>query len=89
MKILGVLDIIAAILLAATIKITLPSVLVYIFAGYLILKGICFIKDIASIVDVVTGIALIATLTGNLPIGLILLLAGFVGIKGIMTCWAD
>jgi hypothetical protein len=89
MKILGVLDIVAAILLVATIKITLPSVLVYVFAGYLILKGLCFIKDIASIVDIITGIALLAALGGNLPIGLIFILAGFLGIKGIMTCLAN
>ena len=49
MLLLGIADIIAgSLLIRGLYNIPVPSVMIIIFAGYLIMKGILFIADIES-----------------------------------------
>ena len=86
MLLLGLADIIAGSLLIRGIyNISVPQVLVMVFAGYLIMKGLLFIADIGSMMDLGAGILLILTLFINLPILLLIIFAALVGLKGLMS----
>ena len=59
LKLLGIFDILAGISLIL-LNVNLPLMkFVWIFAIYLIIKGIVFIKDIGSLIDLVAGIFII------------------------------
>lgn len=85
-KILGILDLVAAtLLLAVHYNVEIPRGLVMTVAVCLIIKGIIFLMDITSLVDIVAGILLIVSLSTALPALIILPVALFVGLKGIMS----
>jgi len=89
MLLLGIGDTIAALLLVRGFyDIFIPTVIVSIFAGYLIIKGIIFIADIGSIMDIAVGILLFLTIATTIHFSILLIFAVIVGIKGIMTIFA-
>jgi hypothetical protein len=86
MLLLGIADIIAgALLIRGIYNISVPQMLVMVFAGYLIMKGILFISDIGSLMDLGAGILLILTLFFNFPILILIIFASLLGIKGVMS----
>jgi len=88
-KILGILDIISAILLVLVIfHISLNQKLVLFFAFYLIIKALVFLlssHDLASIIDLAGGTLLILSLFFILPITLLLIVAVLLLQKGIFS----
>ncbi len=85
-RVLGVLDIIASILLFITPFFNLPDRLVWIFAVYLIIKGVIFILSIISIVDVAGGAILLISLTHfAIPRTIVFILAFLILQKGIFS----
>ena len=88
-KFLGILDILAAGLLAGSaFQLAIPAGLVIGFAVYLFLKALLFLLDIGSLFDIIGGILLILTLSIALPQVLLFIAAGLVGLKGIMSLFA-
>ena len=88
-QILGILDLIAAGLLAGTAyNLPLAHGLIIGIAVYLILKSILFLMDIGSLFDIVGGILLILSLSMTLPPILLFIVAGLVGLKGVMSLFA-
>ena len=86
MLLLGIADIIAGSLLIRGIyNIPVPQILVMVFAGYLIIKGLLFITDIGSAMDLVAGILLILTVFLNIPTLILIIFASLLGIKGVMS----
>ena len=87
-KILGILDIIAAILfwLFGMFHIV-PSSIILIIAFYLLIKGIIFVisLDAASIIDIVVSILMFISLNFNFPKVIIFLIAFFLLQKGIIS----
>ncbi len=90
MLLLGIADIVAALLLVRGFyeMISIPSEFIYIFAVYLFIKAIIFIFDIASIIDIAAGILLVLTLYFVVPPIVLLAFAAFLGLKGAMTLLA-
>jgi hypothetical protein len=85
-KILGVLDVIASLmLLIAGLGFQLPLIVALFFSILLIIKGILFITSFASWFDILGGILLLISIWLNLP-GIILIIV-FVLIfqKGILS----
>jgi len=86
---LGILDILAAGLLAGTAyHLPLAHGLIITVAVYLILKSLLFLMDIGSLFDIIGGILLILSLSMTLPPILLYISAGLVGLKGIMSLFA-
>ena len=89
MLLLGIADIIAGSLLIRGIyNIPVPQIVVIVFAGYLIMKGILFIADIGSLMDLAAGVVLILTLFFNFPMLILIIFASLLGIKGVMSLFA-
>ena len=85
-KILGILDIFAVIvLLSVSFDASTPKGLVIITAALLCLKGSIFIFDPASIFDIGVGILLFLSLFMTLPLLLLLIVAAVLGFKGILS----
>jgi len=88
-QILGILDLLAAGLLAGTAyHLPLAHGLIIGIAIYLILKSLLFLMDIGSLFDIVGGILLILSLFMALPPILLFIVAGLVGLKGLMSLFA-
>ena len=88
-KILGILDLLAAgLLVCAAFNLNVPQGLVIALAVYLFLKALIFLKDIGSLFDVVAGILLILSLSMSLAPILLFVLAGLLGLKGLMSLFA-
>lgn len=88
-QILGILDLIAAGLLAGTAyNVPFAHGLIIGIAVYLLLKSLLFLMDIGSLFDIVGGILLILSLSMTLPPILLFVVAGLVGLKGAMTLFA-
>lgn len=90
-KIMGVLDIIASILLfIAPFNLSLPERLVWTFALYLIIKGVIFILSIISIVDIIGGAMLLISLTNiTIPKTIFFIVAFIIAQKGIFSLLAE
>ncbi|OGZ22985.1 MAG: hypothetical protein A3A08_00395 [Candidatus Nealsonbacteria bacterium RIFCSPLOWO2_01_FULL_41_9] len=86
MLLLGIADIIAgSLLIREFYNLPVPQVIVIIFAGYLIMKGLLFIADIGSLMDLIAGILLILTIFFNFPIFILIVFAALIAIKGVMS----
>ena len=89
MRILGLVDlIIAVLLLAIAFNLEVSKTIVVVFALCLILKAIVFICDIASICDIIVGVLLLLSIFMVLPQLILFIAAGFIGIKGILSLFA-
>jgi len=87
-QILGVLDIISAIVLILKYFFeNLPDKIVWIFAIYLIVKGVLFLlsKDIISILDVVCGIVFIVAVFFPISSKVLILVCFFLIQKGLFS----
>lgn len=85
-KILGLLDIFATLLLiGVAANLNIPQGLIITISVYLIIKGIIFIVDIASIFDITAGTLLVLSLFVSLPPAFLLIAAVLVGIKGFTS----
>lgn len=87
-KILGVLDIISALLFwIFGFFHVLPETLIVSIAVYLIVKGIIFIisLDLASILDVISGLLIYLSLSFNLPAVVIIIITLFLLQKGLFS----
>ena len=89
-QILGILDLIAAGLLAGTAyHLSFAHGLIIGIAVYLLLKSLLFLMDIGSLFDIVGGILLILSLSMTLSPILLFIVAGLVGLKGLMSLFAS
>ena len=87
-KLLGIIDIISAVLLFLLVFISIGQKIILIFAFYLIIKSLIFLissKDIASIFDLAGGILLILSLFIILPKALLIVVAILIFQKGILS----
>ena len=88
-KLLGVLDVMVAILFFAnnTFFRFLPTVIVLIIALYLIIKGLIFVlsADVASIIDIICGIIIIASAFSVLPKLVAVIVAIYLVQKGVFS----
>lgn len=88
-KILGIIDIFAAILLLLTIfKINIPVGLLVFISICLFLKGIISISDIGGMTDMTVMVLLILTYFVVLPWEVLAVAILFIGLKGIMSLLA-
>lgn len=88
-KFLGILDLLAAAVLAGTAyHLPIAHGLVIGLAVYLFLKSILFLMDIGSWFDIIAGVLLILSFSISLPPLLLLVMAGLVGIKGVLSLFA-
>lgn len=87
MKILGILDILAALILLSIPFATVPKGLVIVVASLICLKGFVFIlnMNMVSIFDIIIGILLFLSLFMTLPSLLLLVVAGYLGVKGVLS----
>ncbi len=86
MFILGIADLIAALLLVAGLyHFSVPATIIYVFAVYLLLKGLVFIKDIGSLMDLVGGALLILNMHFLFLQPLAIIFAILIGVKGFMS----
>ncbi|MCD6500915.1 hypothetical protein J7K42_02825 [bacterium] len=85
LKVLGILDIIAALLLLAALSPDTPKGLVIVVASLICLKGFIFIFDPVSIFDVGVGILLFLSLFIILPFLLLFIVAGVLIVKGVLS----
>jgi hypothetical protein len=86
MFLLGIADLISASLLVRGFyNLPIPETLIYVFAGYLIIKGVIFIVDIGSIMDIGGGILLILSLHLSLPLPIYIFFAILIAFKGTLT----
>ncbi len=89
-KILGVVDLLAAILIfLISWSVSLPSTLVWVFIIILLLKGLFILGgDIASGFDLITGVILILCLYFTIPRVILLILGFFIFQKGFLSVLA-
>ncbi len=88
-KFLGMLDLLAAAVLAGTAyHLPIAQGLVIFLAVYLLLKSILFLMDIGSLFDIVAGVLLILSLNMELAPVILFIAAGLVGLKGVMSLFA-
>lgn len=88
-KFLGLLDLMAAAVLAGTAyHLPIAHGLVISLAVYLLLKSLLFLMDIGSLFDIVGGVVLILSLNMVLSPVILFIAAGLVGLKGIMSLFA-
>lgn len=86
---LGLADIISALLLLTQpFNFHASKIVIIIFAAYLFLKALLFLRDIGSFLDIVAAILLIASLFYVLPPLLLFIVAGLLALKGILTLFA-
>jgi len=87
-KILGILDILAAISfwIFAFLGV-IPKSIIMLFAFYLLSKGIFFLtsQDIASIIDVICAGAIFLSFSNPIPKFIVVLVALFLLQKGILS----
>jgi len=87
-KLLGIIDFIAAILLFLLIwNFSAPESLIWIFGTIILIKGIAFAitRDIASVLDIYSGIIILLTLAYNVPTIYLMLGCFFLLQKSIMS----
>lgn len=87
-KILGILDIISALVFwVFGMFHIIPKSLVLFFAFYLLIKGVIFLisADIASILDIVCSIIMFLALNFSMPNAAIILVALFLIQKGLFS----
>jgi len=87
-KILGILDISAGIILWLSILFPIPAILLGILGVCILAKGLIFIGfglDILSAMDIIAGIAIIITATISMPAVLISIVSIYLIGKGIMS----
>jgi hypothetical protein len=88
LKILGILDILAAIFfwLFAVFHI-IPTIIILISAFYLLAKGIIFVisRDVASILDIITSITFFISLSFQFPLIIVFLITLYLIQKGIFS----
>lgn len=91
-KILGILDIIAAFLLFSNAfnieNIYITKQIIISFSTYLLLKSFIFLRDVGSMIDIFAGILLLSSLFVEVPIMLFFIVGGFLLLKGIMSLFA-
>lgn len=90
-KILGVLDILAALFLwLFHFFHIIPEEIILILAFYLLAKGVVFLisKDIASMLDVLCAVLIFINLQSALPSFIIILISVFLLQKGILSLLA-
>ncbi len=86
MFILGIADLIAALLLTVGLyHFPVPATIIYIFAVYLTLKGLIFIRDIGSLMDLAGGILLILNMHFPFLQPLSIIFAVLIGTKGLLS----
>ena len=85
-KILGILDLLAALIFLLTFFFSF-NILIWIIGIYLILKGAIFllIGNIISLLDVISGILILSSLTFSIPAIVILITSGFLIQKGVFS----
>lgn len=89
MKLLGILDIIGAILLlGVSYGLDIPKGLLIVISVYLIGKALMFIKDIGSLFDISGGILLLLSFLINIPIVIAIIVALLIGSKGFLSLFA-
>ena len=89
MKILGILDIAAAVfLVSAAYNITIPTGLIIGISVYLLLKAILFLADVGSFFDIIGGVLLILNLFLIIPSPLLFIFAALIGLKGILSLFS-
>lgn len=85
-KVLGVVDILAAVLLLSfAFGIEVPDVMLIVIPAFLLLKASIYIFDIGSITDIGVVILIVLSFFIILPLWLLFLGAILIGIKGIMS----
>jgi len=67
MLLLGLLDILAAVLLGTMAFYAIFKILIIFFGIALLIKGLIFIKSLASIIDLLAGAVLIAAVFITVP----------------------
>ena len=89
MLLLGVADLIAALLLMRGFyNVPIPNIVIFIFAIYLFIKALIFIADIGSMMDIGAGILLVLSIAVQIPIYVLLAFAFLLGLKGVLTVFA-
>ncbi|MFH1072928.1 MAG: hypothetical protein V1743_05875 [Nanoarchaeota archaeon] len=84
-KFFGLFDIAAAlIIILMNYELVHSLRLAIIIAGYLLLKGIAFIGDIASIIDIIIGVYVLILFFFPMTF-LTIIFAGHLVIKGVMS----
>ncbi|PIN77162.1 hypothetical protein COV15_02880 [Candidatus Woesearchaeota archaeon CG10_big_fil_rev_8_21_14_0_10_34_12] len=86
-KILGILDILAAILFTISFFLKIPTLIMLIIVFYLVIKGVFFLMflDLASILDLIAGILIFLSLNTQLSIILNVLIIIFLVQKGVFS----
>jgi hypothetical protein len=87
-KILGILDIFAGIILWLSILFPVPAILLGILGICILAKGLIFIGfglDILSAMDIIAGIAIIITATISMPAVLISIISIYLIGKGTIS----
>jgi len=88
-KLLGLADLTAALLLMSRIfEIETFALISIFFAIYLCIKGFIFIIDIGSALDIVAAILLILNIFFVLPGIILIIVAGLLGLKGLMSLFS-
>jgi len=88
-KILGIFDIFAAVILVAvSYDFAIAQGLIITFAVYLFLKAIIFLKDIGSLFDIIAAVLLVLSFFTAVPQIVFFVFAGLVGFKGLMSLFA-
>ena len=86
LKLMGLLDIFAAILLlAAGFKLEVPLGMVILVSALLILKAAPFLPDFGSILDIILGILLLLSSFLSIPPIILFIASGVLGLKGIIS----
>ena len=82
LKLLGMLDLMAGIVLSLSLLFSIKPVIIIFFGAYLVLKGLIFWGDALSIGDIVIGLYFFLLFLNNfhrisMVLGLYLVLKGF------------
>lgn len=89
MKILGILDFIAGVILVIkSLNFNINESLIALFAFYLLLKGIIFLigfKDTGSFLDLLCGFFLISTIVISVSPFILIITGLFLIVKGIIS----
>jgi hypothetical protein len=88
-KLLGMGDIIAAILLfMIAFNINPIERVIIFFAAYLIIKGVIFFTSIASGIDLISGILILSSLYLKVPSIILMIIATLLLQKGIFSLFS-
>ena len=85
MLLLGLIDVLIAVEAVLLGYGHYISALIWAAAAYLILKGLLFIKSIASILDIIAGLLLVLALVVKLPMAVFWAIAIYLVQKGIFS----